>query len=116
MYSFVVRQDGSFVVRSVSIYRDNYFERVRAIYEKVEGKRDVEQFLSELQTAMAKKEDYSAMFTMEGECLQLYCSALPSSDWYLITFLPYGPLDDAIETQGRQMLLMSLGKGKAAAV
>ncbi len=108
MYSFVVRQDGSFVVRSVGAYRDNYFERVRAIYEKVEGKKDVEQFLTELQAAMAAKEDYSAMFTMEGERRQMYCSALPSSDWYLITFLPYGPLNDAVETQGRQMLLMSL--------
>ncbi len=109
MYSFVIRQDGSFVVRTMGASRDNYFERARALYEHVESKSDIEQFISELQTAMAAKEDYSAMFTMDGGRLQLYCSSLPSSDWYLITILPYGALNETVEEQGRQMFLISLG-------
>ncbi len=109
MYSFVIRLDGSFVVRSMGASGDNYFERARAFYEHVEGKSDIEQFISELQTAMAAKEDYSAMFTMDGGLLQLYCSSLPSSDWYLITILPYGALNETVEEQGRQMFLISLG-------
>jgi len=109
MYSFIVRQDGSFVVRSAGAYRDNYFERARALYEKVEGKQDIEQFISEMKTAMAAKEDYSAMFTMDGNRNQMYCSSLPSSEWYLITILPYGTLNEAIEVQGKQTLLTSTG-------
>ncbi len=109
MYSFVIRQDGSFVVRTMGASRDNYFERARALYEHVEGKRDIEQFILELQTAIAEKEDYSAMFTMNGGLLQMYCSSLPSSDWYLITVLPYGALNETVEKQGRQMLFISLG-------
>lgn len=107
LYSFVIRQDGSFVVRSAGAFRENYFDRVRAIYEEVEGKQDVEQFISELQTAMANKEDYSAMFKMNGEYRQMYCSSLPSSEWYLITFLPYGTLNQAIEIRGHQTFLVS---------
>ncbi len=107
LYSFVVRRDGSFVVRSADAYRDNYFERVRALYEDVVGKEDIEQYISELQTAMANKEDYAALFKMNGEYRQMYCSSLPSSEWYLITFLPYGTLNQAIETQGKQTFIVS---------
>ncbi len=109
MYSFVLRQDGSFVVRSAGAYRENYFERVKALYEKVEGKRNVDQFISELQEAMAAKKDYSAMFTMGGERRQIYCSSLPVSDWYLLTILPYGMLNETVETQGNQLLLVCMG-------
>ncbi len=109
MYSFVVRKDGSFVIRSAGAYRDNYFERVRALYEEVEGKKNVEQYISELQQAMDTETDYSAMFKMGGERRQMYCSSLPASEWYLITFLPYGTLNETIEKQGRHSLLVFLG-------
>ena len=108
MYSFVIRQDGSFVVRSAGAYRENYFERARALYEEANGKKDVEQFISELQAAMAAKTDYAAMFKMEGERLQMYCSSLPSSEWYLLTILPYGALGETIEQQGDQTFLVFL--------
>lgn len=106
MYSFVIRKDGSFVVRSTGAYRDNYFERVRAIYEEVIGKKDIEQFISELKEAMNKEKDYSAMFVMEGERRQMYCSKLPVSEWYIITFLPYGALNETIEQQGKESLFV----------
>ncbi len=105
IYSFVMRKDGIFVVKSADASRNNYFDRVRARYDEVEGKESIEVFLSELQEAMDKKEDYSAMFKMDGgnRC-QLYCSSLPSSDWYLLTILPYGTLNETVEQQGKQLL------------
>ena len=109
MYSYVVRRDGSFVVRSSGAYRSNYFERIRAVYEEVEGKKDIEQFITELQEAMASGTDYSAMFKMDGDRCQMYCSALPASEWYLITILPYGTLNEVIESRGQQMLLVFMG-------
>ena len=69
----------------------------------------MEQFITELQAAMAKEEDYSAMFKIDGEYRQMYCSALPASSWYLLTFLPYGTLNETIETQGEQSLILFLG-------
>lgn len=107
LYSFVIRKDGSFVVKSADATRDNYFERVRAIYDEVVGKQDVEQFITELQTAMEEKKDYAAMFKLNGEYRQMYCSNLPSSEWYLLTFLPYGTLNQVIEKQGNQTFLVS---------
>lgn len=107
IYAFVIRQDGSFVIRSVGAYRDNYFERSRALYESVEGKKDVEQYISELQEAMAAEKDYEATFTMDGDLQQVYCSSLPSSDWYLVTIMPYGALNETIEARGTKAFFIS---------
>lgn len=109
MYSFIIRKDGSFVVRSAGASRDTYFERVRALYDSVEGKKNIEQFIEELQAAMNAEEDYSAMFKIGGERRQMYCSSLPSSEWYLLTILPYGTLNETVEAQGKQTLLLSVG-------
>lgn len=38
VYSFVIREDGSFVIRTSDAYRDSYFDRVHNLYEKVDGK------------------------------------------------------------------------------
>lgn len=108
LYSFVIRKDGSFVVRTAGAYRDNYFDRARAMYTEVLGKKDVEQFVSELQQSMEKGVDYSVMFQMNGERLQMYCSSLPASEWYLVTVMPYGTLNEAIEQQGRISLVVFL--------
>jgi len=105
VYSYVVRKDGSFVVRSANASRDTYFERARAIYDEVEG-MEIEEFISELQQAMENKRDYSAVFKMDGERCWMYCSSLPASEWYLITIMPYGTLNEAVEAQGRHLLLV----------
>ncbi len=102
IYSFIMRKDGTFVVRSAGASRDTYFERIRALYDGVEG-MSVEEFIAELQQAMDDKEDYTALITIDGERRQMYCSALPSSEWYLLTIMPYGTLNEAVETQGRHL-------------
>ena len=95
MYSFIIRQDGTFVIRSFDAFRSSYFERARAIYEDVNG-MDPEQYIEELEAAMVKNEDYSNEFTMNGKRHHLYCTNLPYSEWCLITFMPYGAMDDVV--------------------
>ncbi len=106
LYSFVIRMDGSFVIRSAGASRDNYFDRARALYESVNGKKDVEQFITELKAAMEADTDYSAMFVMDGIRNQMYCSSLPNSEWYLITIMPYGTLNEVVKAQSEQSLTM----------
>ena len=91
-YSFIIRRDGTFVIRSNGAYRNNYFERVYAIYEDINGLTP-EQYLEELNAAMERREDYSNEFTKGGQRHHLYCTHLPYSEWYLITFMPYGTMD-----------------------
>ncbi len=103
IYSFVIRKDGSFVVRSGDAYRDNYFDRVRAIYGDLEGET-VEEYIDLLRQAMDAGEDYADIMMIDGEQRHIYCSALPNSVWYLMTFMPYGALNESVETMGSRSL------------
>ncbi len=107
-YSFIIRKDGSFVVRSADANRKNYFDRVRVLYDEVDG-MGIEEYLSQLQSAMNNNEDYSIIFKIYGENRWMYCSRLPSSEWYLLTFMSYGPLNETIEKQSQHLLFTFLG-------
>ena len=39
----------------------------------------------------------------------VYCSPLPSSEWYLVTVMPHGTLDEAVEGLGNQRVFTALG-------
>jgi len=108
VYSFVIRKDGSFIVRSANASRETYFDRIRALYDEVEG-MEIEEYIAGLQQAMENRQDFSAMFKVNGDRRQMYCSSLPLSEWYLVTIMPYGTLNEAVETQGRHLLFIFIG-------
>ncbi len=107
VYSYVLRRDGTFVIRTGDAFRKNYFDRVREEYDAVEGKT-VETYIQELQDAMNRDEDYSAMFTMNGQPNQMYCSRMPASQWYLITIMPYGSMNEIVEGLGAQSFYVAI--------
>ena len=107
IYSFVIRADGGFVVRTNDAYRENYFDRVESVYEDWEGKsRD--DYVKELKEAIAADVDYSAIIQIKGERCHVYCSSLPNSVWYLVTLMPYGALNESVESLGTRSLLAAL--------
>jgi len=108
VYSYVIRRDGSFVIRTADVVRENYFDRISALYEVVNGKGS-DQLIGELVTAMEAGEDYSELVQVYGERRQLYCSRLPMSEWYLVTVMPYGPLNEEVEALGTRTFLISMG-------
>lgn len=107
-YSFVIRQDGSFVIRNSDAYRDSYFERVRSLYESIGGKTP-EQYIKELQEAMAANEDYCSEFVIQGSRRYLYCSSLPYSEWYLLNFISHDMPDSTVTSFTSQWISLSLG-------
>ncbi len=100
IYYFIIQSDGSFVLRA-DAQEDNYFDRVRQRYESIGGKT-AEEYLTQFQAAMAGRRNYSTEFVIDGERRYLYGSSLAYSDWYLILFLPYGRLDEAVNSLGSQ--------------
>ncbi|XCP85939.1 response regulator [Roseburia hominis] len=107
IYSFVIRIDGSFVIRSSDVSRDNYFNRVKDLYEDDEIGAD--QVIEELKACMEKDEDYAAMIKIYGERRQIYCSSLPASEWYIITVMPYGTMNKVIEDAGDRSIKVFIG-------
>ena len=106
VYSLVIRKDGTFVVRNSAAVRDNYFDRVRAVYQETNGQTP-ENYITELEAAMKAGSDYSTMVQVEGARHHMYASSLPNSVWYLVTFMPYGALNESVETLGIRSLAAS---------
>lgn len=95
VYSHVIRRDGSFVIKSIATEKNSYFEQVRAIVDEEAGK-SAETYVEELQSAMRERKRYSTVLHMEGSRSYLYCTSLPNSEWYLVTVMPYGAMDETV--------------------
>ncbi len=97
IYYCIVDRAGHFVVQDDDITDADYFQRVRDRYDSVEGMTG-EQYIVELEAAMAAGRDYTSEFTLEGERRHLYSTPLPYSEWYLMLFMPYGQLDRLVDS------------------
>lgn len=106
-YSYIIRRDGSFIIRNAQVTHDNYFDRVQEMFSGVNGKTG-EEFVAEFQEAISKDEKYVTAFKLGEERRNLYCVHLPYSEWYLVTVLPYGELNDLIDTLNNQRMQMFL--------
>ncbi len=110
LFSHIIAEDGDFIIRSGEAYRDSYFERILAEFEVTKGKTP-EQYAEEIKDAIVKKEDYSTAVTVKGGKQHLYLTSLSHSEWYLLSIMPDGRLDDAVKRMGdaRQCIMLTAG-------
>ncbi len=107
VYSHIIQRDGSFVVRNGAAYQSSYFERIRESFSEFNGKTP-DDYIKEIENSMDRNEDYSSMSLVSGAHSHVYCSKLPETDWYLVSIMPYGTLDDAVRRLGgrRQYVML----------
>ncbi|MCI8624306.1 MAG: response regulator [Provencibacterium sp.] len=108
IYSHIIRWDGSFVIRSEEMEWSSYFDRIREIAEPLDGMQ-AETYVSELSAAIKSQEDYSTILQVDGERQHLYCTSLPYSEWYLVTILPYGALNEAVKNMSVRWVALAVG-------
>ena len=53
--------------------------------------------------------DYSAVLHLPDERQHLYCTGLPYSEWFLVTVMPYGALDQLVNQLGSEWITMGIG-------
>ena len=107
IYSFIIREDGSFVIRTSDAIRDDYFDRILSLYDEIDG-RTPEDLVEELRAAMEREDVYSAEISIRGERRHMFGTKLPLSEWYLITCMPYDSLNSSIDEMSKKMLLTGM--------
>ncbi len=116
VYSHVIRKDGSFVIKSADEVMENYFDRIRTLF----GNSDIEHAeynISDLKKAMENQNDFSSIFNPGSlERRHVYCTALPYSEWYLITVMPYGILDKTVNGFSTLWIFMSVASCSAIVI
>ena len=107
IHSFVIRKDGSYVVRDQGGKNENYFDRLYKIFDGQSEEADY--YIGQLTAAMNADEDYSVILESGQSRRHLYCTSLPYCDWYLVTVLPFDGLDHAISGMGSHWLTIVYG-------
>ena len=105
VYSHIIRRDGTFVIRTGDAFRENYFDRIQSLFN--EQGENGDQYVQELEAAMDSGEDYSTLLIFGNERRHLQCNKLPYSEWFLITVLPYGELDESVSELSHTWLYMA---------
>lgn len=100
MYSYIIRNDGSFVINIAGDEHASYFD---SLYERFgdNSKNEIDTYIQEMTDAMKKGGEYSTILELDGNRRQIYCVKLPYSEWNLVTVLPFGAMNEAIEEMNR---------------
>ena len=93
MYSYIIRRDGTFVIRT---REGNFFENVIETFCPYNGK-NAQQYADELQQAVNTDVEYATIACMDNEKRYLLCTELPNSEWYLLSMMPFGTLDRILQ-------------------
>ena len=105
MYSFIIRADGTYVVRNRQ--ESDYFSYIRQNFLDHNGK-NAETYVDELREAMGRTAEYSTMFREGNENKYLLCTDLTNSEWFLVSVMPHGTLDRILENLGAERQFMTL--------
>ena len=106
VYSHIIQSNGRFVIKNADIDGDNYFDWLSQSCEFEE--QTPEQVVEEMEEALGRGERFSMVLTEDGEWRHIYCSPLSNSEWYLVTVMPYGALDQAVADLGSQRTMITL--------
>lgn len=107
-YAHIINKDGDFVIRSDNteyIAVDNYFDYLL----QCEGDVPMEQMVAEMKEKMADRGEYtsSVLVNNGAERRQIYCVPLPHSEWYLVSVMPHGRLDEVVQSRSHYRTMVS---------
>ncbi len=107
VYSHIIRKDGSFIISDMA---DEYTDYFSSMYEQysVNDRQQISTYIQNLSSAMEKREIFSAILSLSGSSQQIYCTPLPYSEWHLVTILPFGVLNETVESLDRQRTAATL--------
>ena len=108
MYYHIIRPDGSFVIQNPNTELWPFFEELQKHLALAENDSSEENSIDEFGIALKDHKKYAATFEVNGEERQIYGIPLPYSEWYLVAVMPYGILDDTINSLSSQRMVMTL--------
>ena len=103
-YFHLLRPDGTYLINNSDTYEDNYFER---ILEHISADNAApEELADELKECIKNGDIYSHSIVFKdgnkgiNERRNMYGVPFPGSNWYLMSVVPYGVLDEIIADMG----------------
>ena len=108
LYYHIIRPDGSFVIRNSNTELWEFFHLLQKHLDPATNKSSAENSIKEFAAALKDNKEYDTEFEVNGEELQICGSPLPYSEWYLVAVMPYGILDETINSLSSQRMGITL--------
>ena len=108
MYCRIIRQDGSFVISNLNTNMPDYYNSVWEMCGSHTDESSIVTYLEGLRNALKEHKNYSSLLDVRGEIRQIYGKPLPYSEWYLIMIMPFGLLDQVINSLSSQRTAATL--------
>lgn len=111
MYSHIIDNDGTFVIRNSDAYRENYFDRIDSLIEENpgQGRTGSKVYTEELKKAIEREESYFTIVMIDGEERFVHCTPISENvDWYLVAIMPSEALDTTINHLDRVRIISIL--------
>lgn len=108
MYYHILRPDGSFVISSSNTELWGFFDSVQKRNDPTTPKSSIEKSVEEFGAALEADDEYTATLKINNQERQIYGIPLPYSEWYLVAVMPYGILDETINSLSTQRMVMTL--------
>ncbi|MBD5492740.1 MAG: response regulator [Lachnospiraceae bacterium] len=106
----IIRTDGSYVLNNKSFDGNNYFDRIKNLYETCNGK-EPDQYAKEFRDALESGRDYTSEVMIADATWNVYCTSLPNSDWHLLLKISHNTLNETIDLLQRKWAYVSIGGG-----
>lgn len=107
IYSHIILPNGEFLLQSADVPKSNYFDWLTQSASFKEG--TPEENVARLREAIEQGESYAFVRTVDGQRSLVSCSPLPYSDWYLVSVMPHGVMDESIAELGTRRIGTMIG-------
>ena len=107
IYFYIIRQNGSFVIRNQHSGHDNYFDYLRDTSRKLGGE-NTQGDINALSAALSAHVSYSDVMQFGRERWHIHCTGLRYSEWFLVSVLPYGELNEAVDSLSFHWIALAL--------
>ena len=108
MYYHIIRPDASFVIQNSNTELVGFFNLLQNQIDSASDKPSAENSVKEFGDALRDNREYSTIFELNGEEQKICGIPLPYSEWYLVAVMPYGILDNIINSLSSQRMFMTL--------
>ncbi len=107
VYSHIIRGNGSYIIKSETAIGDNYFERLAALIEQT-GDAGADEFIADFKDSIENDRDFIRVITFEGDRMHIHCSRLNHTEWYLVTIMPYGEMNEVLDDLNSMWMVVAV--------
>lgn len=107
-YYHIIRPDGSYVIQNPNTELWQFFDLLQKQEKSTVNNRVFESIVQEFAAALKENREYTATLEINDEEQQIYVVPLPYSEWYLVAVMPYGILDETINTLSVQRIVITM--------